>query len=267
MERPESLIGKQFGRLTVVGIYGKDKSGHTLLSCRCSCGNMTTAQLYQLRNNIKKSCGCLKKEMGKINFTKHGEAHRRLYVLWIGIKKRCYSEKCSSYKNYGGRGIKMCPEWKDDYVAFRDFMLSIGYDESISSKYQTIERIDVNGNYEPNNCKLTTMKEQNLNKRNNHLVTYKGVTKTITEFAEDFNLDVNTILNRINNFGYSIEKALEKPIRKCPHKNAPKYNVDGEEHTLREWAEIFGMTRSQLKSKVRHKSVEEVVRGLRNSDK
>lgn len=266
MEKPESLIGKQFGRLTVIGIHGKDKRGSTLLSCKCSCGSLTTAKAYQLRNGCKKSCGCLQKEIGKINFTKHGGAGSRLYKVWIGIKKRCYSKRCISYKNYGARGIKMCSEWKEDFGSFRKFMLSIGYNENSKFKEQTIERIDVNGDYEPSNCKLVSMKEQNLNKRNNHIITYKGETKTVTEFAEDFHLDVDTVLNRINNYGYTIEEALEKPIRKCPHKNAPKYKIGEEEYTLREWAENLGITRSQLKSKIRHKSLEEVIRIMRKED-
>lgn len=192
----------------------------------------------------------------------HGYSSDRLYTLWKGMKARCYNPNHVSYKNYGGRGIEVCKEWKDNYVLFRDFMLSIGYNESLPTGQQTIERVDVNKNYEPNNCKLISKTEQNLNKRNNHIVTYRGITKTITEFAYDLGLDVETILNRINNHGYSIEEALEKPIRKCPHKNAPKYEVDGVSLTMREWAEKFGMTRSQLKSKTRHKSVEEVVREL-----
>lgn len=196
---------------------------------------------------------------------KHGEHGTRLYEVWKGMNARCSNPNHMFYKNYGGRGIKVCNQWKTDFLQFKEFMLSIGYDETLPTGEQTIERIDVNGNYEPGNCKLISRKEQNVNKRNNHLVTYKGETKTITEFAEEYGLDTENLLNRINNYGYTIEEAIEKPFRKCPHKNPPLYEVDGEKLSLREWGERFGLTRSQIKSKTRHKSVEEVVRELKAS--
>lgn len=265
MRNLEDLTGRQFGRLTVLGEAERDMGKGRSWFCKCSCGNTIITTTYKLKHGVKKSCGCLQREIGRINFTKHGEAHSRLHEVWKGIKSRCYNPKHSSYKNYGGRGIEMCNEWKDNYACFRDFMLSIGYDDKLPSGQQTVERIDVNGNYEPKNCTLITKAEQNFNKRSNHLITYKGVTKTITEFANELKLDVDTILNRINNYGYTIEEALERPIRKCSHKNAPKYEVDGEVLTLREWAEKFDMTRSQFKSKIRRKSVEEAVRELKSN--
>ena len=195
--------------------------------------------------------------------SKHGECRSRLYNVWKGIKARCYNKNHSQYKNYGGRGIEVCPEWKDNFITFRDFMLSIGYDESLPTGDQTVERINVSGNYEPSNCTLISKKQQNYNKRDNHVATYKGVTKTLVEFAEEYSLDVENLYNRINNYGYTIEEAIEKPVRKCPHRNAPLYEVDGELHNLREWAEIFGITRSQFKSKTRRKSVEQVIKELK----
>ena len=159
----------------------------------------------------------------------------------------------------------MCEDWKNNFTSFRDFMLSIGYDETLQTGEQTIERIDVNGDYEPNNCKLISKREQNYNKRTNRIVTYKGEIKPIIEFANDLGIDVDVVMNRISNHGYTVEEALEKPVRKAPHKNARKYEVDGEFLTLSQWAEKFGMTRSQLKSKTRRRSVEEVVKKLKGS--
>lgn len=260
----EEIIGKTFNRLTVLGVAGKDKRGATLFLCRCSCGQETTALAYQLRSGGKKSCGCLSKEMAKKNFTKHGEWGSRLHVLWKGIKARCYNKNNVNYKNYGGRGIKMCDEWRDNFLAFKEFMLSKGYDETLPTGVQTIEREDVNGDYKPGNCKLVTKTEQCYNKRTNHFITYKGETKTITEFANEYKMDVETLFRRICKFGYTVEEAIEKPVRKAPHKNAPKYTVRGESLTLREWAAKFGMTRSQLKAKTRRKTVEEVVEKLLN---
>lgn len=254
------LIGQTFGRLKVIGKGGKDKRGATLWLCECSCKKLTTALAYQLRSGSKKSCGCLQKEIGKINFTKHGECGSKLHRLWKGMKTRCNNPNHRQYKDYGGRGIKVCEDWEDNFTSFRDFMLSIGYDATLPTGEQTIERIDVNGNYEPDNCKLITKREQNFNKRCNHKATYKGVTKTLVEFAEEYNLDVENLYNRINNYGYTIEEAIEKPVRKFRRKNAPKYEVNGRSLTMTEWAETLGLTRSQLKSKTRHKTVEQVVK-------
>ena len=265
------LTGRVFGRLKVIGFhhtevkyYGEKKKKclkHYWL-CECTCKNKVIVEGGSLRSGNCKSCGCLMREIVSKDKKKHGEADTRLYKVWQGMRRRCYDEKCKNYKNYGGRGIEVCKEWRDNYIPFRDFMMSLGYDGTLPRDVQTLERINVNGNYEPTNCKLATKKEQNVNKRSNHTVTYKGVTKTVTEFAEEYGIDVDTILNRINNHGYSIEEAIEKPIRHCPHKNAPIYEVNGQRKTLRGWAESFDLTRSQLKSKIRHRSIEDVVTEL-----
>ena len=264
------LTGKVFGRLKVIGFhhteikyYGEKKNKcykHYWL-CECTCNNRVIKEGGSLRKGNCGSCGCLMREVASKNKKKHGEADTRLYKVWQGMRRRCYDKKCANFKNYGKRGIRVCEEWSN-YIPFRDFMLSLGYDESLPHGVQTLERIDVNGNYEPSNCRLATKQEQNLNKRNNHFVTYKGVTKTITELANKYKLDAEVLMNRINNYGYTIEEAIEKPIRHCPHKNAPTYKVEGCSKTLREWAEFFGLTRAQLKSKTRHRSVEEVVSEL-----
>ena len=246
--------GQQFSRLTVLR-----KIKGTQWLCKCVCGRITKAYAHQLIHGKKRSCGCLQQECRKQNRRTHGASKSRLHVVWCGIKGRCYNPNHRSYKNYGGRGIVMCPEWRDNFEAFKEFMIGQGYDETLPIGYQTIERININGNYEPDNCKLAPIKEQNLNKRSNHIVTYKGITKPIIEFADELGIDVNNVYNRINNLGYSIEEALEVPVRKCPHKNAPKYKINDKEHTLTEWASILGMTRAQLKSKTRRKPVEEVV--------
>ena len=221
MGKKIDLNGQTFGRLKVIRKAGVNKRRETIWECLCSCGKTTTAKTYQLRSGSKRSCGCLSVEKSRERRTVHGEWGTRLHQLWKGMKARCYNPNHASYKNYGGRGIKVCSEWKDNFISFKEFMLSIGYDQELPTGVQTIERIDVNGNYEPSNCTLATKKEQNTNKRNNHKATYKGETKTIAEFAEKYGQDVENILNRINNYGYSIEEAIEKLVRKCPHKKTP----------------------------------------------
>lgn len=266
MTKLQDLTGQVFERLTVLGVAGKDKRGSTLWECSCSCGHTTTALTYQLRSGLKKSCGCLSRELAKDRLTKHGEWGTRLHVLWKGMKSRCDNPNHREYKNYGGRGIKVCSQWSEDFLSFKEFMLSIGYDETLPTGEQTIERINVNGDYEPSNCKLITKGEQSYNKRNNHYITYKGETKTVTEFAREHGIDTNTILNRINHFGYTVEEAIEKPVIHKP-RAVPQYTINGETHSKREWAQKFGMTYDQLKSKTRHRSIEEVVSELLEKEK
>jgi hypothetical protein len=192
---------------------------------------------------------------------KHGESGSRLYILWKGIKARCYNKNHLAYKNYGGRDIKMCDEWRNNFLTFKSFMLSIGYNYEAPYGEQTIERIDVDKDYEPGNCKLITKAQQSYNKRNNHYVEYKGERKTVAELANEYKIDVDTLLNRINHFGYTVEEAIEKPVIHKSRK-VPEYTINGETHSKRVWAEKFGLTYSQMKAKTRHKTLEQVVEEL-----
>jgi hypothetical protein len=120
---------------------------------------------------------------------------------------RCRRKKNKSYKNYGGRGISVCEEWRNDFMAFYKWSINNGYSDNL-----TIERNDVNGNYDPRNCKWITHAEQTLNRRDSHLVTYNGRTKTIAEWARDLQINYNTLLNRINTYQWSIVKAFTEPV-------------------------------------------------------
>lgn len=139
---------------------------------------------------------------------RHNESFGRLYRLWKHIKERCYNLNSKRYKDYGERGIIMCDEWKNDYTSFRDWALSTGYDP-MAQKYEcTIERLDVNGNYEPSNCCWKTIKEQCNNKRNNNVVTFNNESHTIMEWSEKTGIDYNVLWARINKYNWSIENAL-----------------------------------------------------------
>lgn len=134
----------------------------------------------------------------------------RLYQLWIGMKMRCYNPSNDSYKNYGGRGIQVCDEWKDDYESFKEWAMSSGYDVGAERGQCTIERINLNDNYCPENCTWKTMKEQNNNKRSNRLITFNGETHNLSEWADILGIKYGMLLDRLNKLHWSVEDAFTK---------------------------------------------------------
>ncbi|MEQ2424387.1 hypothetical protein [Enterocloster hominis (ex Hitch et al. 2024)] len=187
------LTGQKFGMWTVLYYVGDSK-----WQCRCDCGTIREVKGVTLRNQSSTNCGCVKR--------KHGMEGTKLYRLWSHMKERCDSPKFKSYKDYGGRGITYCEEWKE-FKAFMEWALQNGYQEEM-----TLDRINVNGNYEPSNCRFISNLEQQRNKRNSRLVTINGDTKAVSEWAEISGLDRHTILYRLNNGMQGMD--LLKPGRK-----------------------------------------------------
>lgn len=202
MRQAVDLTGKRFGRLTVIE---RDYSKRTTAwLCKCDCGNMHIATAKHLNNGHVKSCGCLNREPKRVA---HNMSHSRIYNIYQTMKKRCYNSKDEHYHNYGGRGIKVCDDWLNDFQAFYDWAMANGYKDDLS-----IDRINVNGNYEPANCCWATNSQQQRNKRNSVKVKYNGETKTIYEWSEIVGIDPLTIADRIRK-GWTAEKALTQKVR------------------------------------------------------
>lgn len=209
------LTGQKFGRLTVMKMvtdYTKfsDKR-KDMWECKCECGLASSEMPIvvrgtYLRNGHTKSCGCLKKEAN----AKHGKSGTRIYRIWNKMKSRCYSQNEKCYKDYGGRGIEVCKEWLDDFNAFYDWAISHGYTDELS-----IDRIDVNDNYTPQNCRWATRKEQSNNLRRNHIITFGNEKKTVSEWCEVTGLKYETIIAR-ERMGWCTEDILFKPKNKPP---------------------------------------------------
>lgn len=160
MSKVKDLTGKTFGRLTVIKRAENDINGRARWVCKCSCGVESIKTGKLLLNGHCKSCGCGEYENRVKNVTSHRLSNTRLYNIWKAIKQRCYYAKHKDYHNYGGRGITVCDEWLHDFQTFYNWAITHGYRDDLS-----IDRIDVNGNYEPNNCRWATAHEQRINQR------------------------------------------------------------------------------------------------------
>lgn len=184
MGKIKDLTGKKFERLTAIKIDHFGIKNRAYWLCECDCGNKKVICGSSLSSNAVRSCGCLQKETASKANKKHGMAHSRLHYIWIAMKERCYNEKNNDYVIYGGRGICICDEWKNNFKSFYDWAVANGYDENAEFGKLTIDRIDVNGNYEPSNCKFSTIKEQCNNKTNNHYEEYNGKKYTLSQLED-----------------------------------------------------------------------------------
>lgn len=204
----EEMIDKQFNDLRVVS-FSKKYHGYNFWICECICGNKKEIREDHLVNGDTHSCGCKKKKQiikrNKEN-VKHGMRNTRLYKIWCGMKDRCNNYNYHNYQDYGGRGIKIYDEWNNNFKSFYNWAIANGYNDGL-----TIDRIDINGNYEPTNCRWETMKVQENNKRNNRIILYNGKEQTVTQWAEEIGMKRETLISRLN-AGWDIEKALTMAV-------------------------------------------------------
>lgn len=198
MSKIIDLTGRKYGKLLVICRKASNSKGNSMWECKCDCGKITVVSSNRLRSGNTKSCGCTHGES-------HGMANTRIYRIWQAIKNRCLNKNVKAYIYYGGRGITICEEWIKSFNAFYEWAISNGYADNL-----TIDRINVNGNYEPLNCRWVEMKTQNNNTRHNKFITKNGETHTITEWAEIIGIKPATLYARIYVYKWDIEKALKQ---------------------------------------------------------
>ena len=203
------LTGQTFGRWKVIERAENSKDGSAKWLCECSCENHTKRIVLgrSLRNGSSRSCGCLKDELSKQRAKHHG-AGTRLYRIWRNMKERCYNPNNTYYKNYGGRGITICEEWRNNFSIFQSWAFSTGYEDNL-----TIDRINNDKGYEPNNCKWATRMEQSKNLQKNIILEYNGEKHTMAEWSRKLNIPYMALCHRIER-GWDVERALSTPVQK-----------------------------------------------------
>jgi len=247
----QDLTGERFGRLVVVGFSNwryHGKTRHAVWTCRCDCGTVKTVESQPLKNGRTQSCKCLLAELSSLRAYKHGGEPKRLYRVWQSMKSRCYREKTLGFHNYGGRGILVCDEWKTSYEAFRDWAFANGWMEGLE-----IDRIDVNGNYEPDNCRWVDDKEQAQNKRGNRRLLIDGEEKCLSEWAAISGNSQPCIRYRLEQ-GWEPSLAVFTPPQGRFQAGVQSHFVtlNGESKTIAEWSEITGIKASTLQQRLVH---------------
>lgn len=202
------LTGQRFGRWIVLRRVPNIGNCHAWL-CVCDCGTKKVVQGSSLLRGLSKSCGCLKIELLKRKHLENGaDGHSttRLYKIWCEMKQRCMNPNSLSFAHYGGRGVYVCDDWARDFAMFREWAMKNGYNEQLS-----IDRIDVDGPYSPENCRWVNNVVQCNNKTDNLIYEYQGEIHTVADWARIKRIRVHTLYSRLR-LGWSIEKALESPV-------------------------------------------------------
>lgn len=206
------LTDRKFNMLTVKERMSNSKQGRARWKCLCDCGNYCIVESSKLLNETTKSCGCYRKLRIGNESRKHGRARTKIYETWCHIKQRCFDKNDPRYDDWGGRGITICNEWKENFQSFYDYVSELPH---FGEKGYSIDRIDNDGNYEPENVRWVTRIVQNNNTRRNHYLTYNGKTQTIAQWARELGVSPYMIYSRINRCHWSLEDALTLPSKRA----------------------------------------------------
>lgn len=207
LRRYVHVDGQRFGRLVVLRFVPGGKR-----ECRCDCGEIAIVPFRRLRNGETQSCGCLNRERSAAAHRTHGMCRTPEYNAWASMRQRCYDPSCVTYPHYGGRGIVVCERW----LLFENFFADMG---PRPSRRHSLDRKDVNGNYEPANCRWATRIEQARNRRNNTFVTFCGRTQSISAWAEELSISQYMIAKRLRR-GWPPERALTEPSQSSARRQA-----------------------------------------------
>ncbi len=249
MEEKGTLVDKRFGRLTVKEYLNSEED---LYLCICDCKKEITVKGEALLNKAIRNCGCFNRKNTEIKDVYKQFRSERSFRVWQYMLSRCYNPTHHAYVYYGAKGVTVCKEWLEDYTKFRDFLYLNGYDENAPFGKYTVDRIDNSKGYSPDNCRLVSMKVQSLNKTNNHRIEYQGRVMTVTEAAELNGLTNRQVLNRLDK-GWDLMRALETPLTLIK-----TYEVNGETHTISEWARIMRVTDAVIRGRLRVQSMEKI---------
>lgn len=216
MSKLIDLTGQRFGRLTVIErahdyVYPNGKTRVQWL-CKCDCGNYCVVLGTNLKKGTSKSCGCLHAELRRACNTTHGGRYTKLYRIWTNMKDRCFNPNNPGYIHYGGRGISVCEEWLD-FEGFHAWAIPAGFNEDSGRFECTLERIDVNGNYCPENCTWKNAKEQANNRTNTIFIECNGETHSLSEWADLIGVKYHTLFARLYKLNWPLEKALNTSTR------------------------------------------------------
>lgn len=253
MTKLRDLTGMKFGKLTVIEISQEKDRKSVRWLCKCECGNMTVVQSSHLVSGHTKSCGCITNAprttvngVSTIVHTKRGVPHNDpLYNTYRGMLQRCYNSNLDKYNDYGARGIKVCDEWQQ-FDDFKKWSIKNGWEKGLS-----IDRIDVNGDYCPNNCRWADPITQANNKRNNRLIEYNGELKTMKQWADYAGISYFTLRQRLDS-GWTIEEAIKRDVKKKNNiaKEDRIIEYNGESKLLTEWSRELGIGFSTLRSRL-----------------
>ena len=239
-----NLEGRKFNRLLVLRKVNNGKR-MTYYECLCDCGNYHIANGAMIKSGRIKSCGCLQREKASEISKTHGLSKTRLYRVWRGMITRCENPKSDYYYIYGAKGVSVCDEWRKDFVSFVKWALENGYDENAEFSKCTLDRIDPNGNYEPNNCRWVDMHEQGLNKSNTQMLTIDGITKPLLTWAKENGIHVATLKSRIER-GIDPKEALTMPLIDTRHTTSKYITFNGITLDQAGWARKIGISKTSL---------------------
>lgn len=249
--RKKCLIGQTFDCLTGIG----ESEIKGFYKFKCKCGNIVDKRKYDVVSGKTKSCGCIKSERIKKSKTKHGLSGSNIYMIWSSIKARCFNRNNSHYNNYGGRGITICNEWKNDFLSFYNWAMKNGYKKKLS-----IERIDVNKNYCPENCTWIPIREQSLNRTTTVKVLYNGKLCNLFDLCKELNIPYKRAIDRYKK-GFIVSRILSKHKLNNDYENLKLFTLNGETKNLSEWCRIYNKKYCTIWSRIfRHnKTFEEAL--------